>query len=123
MFFFAMLILAPLAYIGASYANGEDGIENFKNLFKGEISMGTNASQEESETQSETTKTVKIPDPNAQSPANDQAALKAKDQKINDLEETNQQLQDALDEKTKELEEVQAQLKTIKDAIKVQIED
>ncbi|MFT7603986.1 MAG: hypothetical protein ACI8VT_001560, partial [Saprospiraceae bacterium] len=30
---------------------------------------------------------------------------------------------DALDEKTKELEEVQAQLKTIKDAIKVQIED
>lgn len=27
-----LIILAPLAYIGASYYNGEDGIQNFKNL-------------------------------------------------------------------------------------------
>lgn len=27
-----MTILAPLAYIGASYYNGQDGIQNFKNL-------------------------------------------------------------------------------------------
>ena len=31
-FFIVMLFLAPLAYIGASYYNGEDGIENIKKL-------------------------------------------------------------------------------------------
>jgi TolA-binding protein len=116
-FFFAMLILAPLAYIGASYANGEDGIENFKNLFKGKISMGTGNNQEESDTQNETTKTVEIPSPNSQSSSTNQEDLKEKDEKINELTQNNQQLQEALDQKTKELEEVKAQLKAIKDAI------
>ncbi len=32
-FFLVMLILAPLAYIGASYYNGQDPIENIKGLF------------------------------------------------------------------------------------------
>lgn len=32
-FFLIMIIVAPLAYIGASYYNGEDGIEKIKNLF------------------------------------------------------------------------------------------
>jgi len=31
-FFIVMLFLAPLAYIGASYYNGEDGLQNFKDL-------------------------------------------------------------------------------------------
>jgi len=31
-FFVVMIILAPIFYIGASYYNGEDGIENIKNL-------------------------------------------------------------------------------------------
>ncbi|MDX1479234.1 MAG: hypothetical protein R3301_16075 [Saprospiraceae bacterium] len=31
-FFIAMIILAPLAYLGAAYYNGEDGIENIKNF-------------------------------------------------------------------------------------------
>jgi hypothetical protein len=31
-FFLLMLILAPIAYIIASYANGEDGIQNIKRL-------------------------------------------------------------------------------------------
>ncbi|MDH3651512.1 MAG: hypothetical protein OEQ53_17650 [Saprospiraceae bacterium] len=31
-FFFVLIILAPLAYIGASYYNGQDGIQNVKNL-------------------------------------------------------------------------------------------
>ena len=34
-FFLMIVILAPLAYIGASYFNGQDGIENIKNLFGG----------------------------------------------------------------------------------------
>ncbi len=32
-FFLVMIILAPLAYFGASYYKGEDGIQNIKNLF------------------------------------------------------------------------------------------
>lgn len=31
-FFFVLIILAPLAYLGASYFNGEDGIQNIKDL-------------------------------------------------------------------------------------------
>lgn len=33
-FFIVMLLIAPLAYIGASYYNGQDGIQNLKNLLK-----------------------------------------------------------------------------------------
>lgn len=32
-FFFMLVILAPLAYLGASYFNGQDGIQNIKDLF------------------------------------------------------------------------------------------
>ncbi len=31
-FFFVLIILAPLAYVGASYYNGQDGIQTIKNL-------------------------------------------------------------------------------------------
>ena len=31
-FFFVLIILAPLAYMGASYYNGQDGWQNLKNL-------------------------------------------------------------------------------------------
>ena len=31
-FFLVLIILAPIAYLGASYYNGEDGIENVKNF-------------------------------------------------------------------------------------------
>lgn len=31
-FLLVMIILAPLAYMGASYYNGEDGLQNLKNL-------------------------------------------------------------------------------------------
>ena len=33
-FFLVMIVLAPLAYIGASYFQGEDGIENVKKIFQ-----------------------------------------------------------------------------------------
>ncbi len=40
-FFIALLILAPLAYIGASYYNGQNGLENVKRL------IGWDGSKEE----------------------------------------------------------------------------
>ena len=42
-FFLVLIILAPLAYLGASYYNGEDGIENVKNL------LGIESSDSDSE--------------------------------------------------------------------------
>jgi hypothetical protein len=32
-FFIFIAILAPLAYLGASYYNGQDGIQNLRNIF------------------------------------------------------------------------------------------
>jgi hypothetical protein len=32
-FFIVMLFLVPIAYLGAAYYNGQDGIQNIKNLF------------------------------------------------------------------------------------------
>lgn len=35
-FFLMLIIVSPLAYIGASYYNGEDGLQNIKNFFSKE---------------------------------------------------------------------------------------
>ncbi|MBI1223905.1 MAG: hypothetical protein GC192_01595 [Bacteroidetes bacterium] len=40
-FFLVMLVVAPLAYIGASYYNGEDGIQKIKDLLKIESSANS----------------------------------------------------------------------------------
>ncbi len=34
-FIIFLIIFAPLAYMGASFINGEDGIQNIKNIFGG----------------------------------------------------------------------------------------
>ncbi len=44
-FFIIMIILAPLAYIGASYYRGEDGLQNIKNLFGGNQQQTTQTRQ------------------------------------------------------------------------------
>jgi hypothetical protein len=38
-FFLFIIILAPLAYLGASYYHGQDGIQNLKNLFSKGIAV------------------------------------------------------------------------------------
>ncbi|HMQ64188.1 MAG TPA: hypothetical protein PKE06_26125 [Flavilitoribacter sp.] len=48
-FFFVMIILAPLAYIGASYYRGEDGLQNIKNLFGGNKTQTTQTRQKSSD--------------------------------------------------------------------------
>jgi hypothetical protein len=35
-FLLMLVIVTPLAYLGASYINGEDGIENIRSLFRGD---------------------------------------------------------------------------------------
>ena len=44
-FFIVMLLIAPLAYIGASYYNGEDGIGKFKRLFHLDKSSATSQTE------------------------------------------------------------------------------
>ncbi len=51
-FFIVMLFVAPLAYIGASYYNGEDGIEKIKDILNiGESSTTTKQEQPASDSE------------------------------------------------------------------------
>lgn len=51
-FFLFMLIAAPLAYIGASYYNGEDGIQNIKDLVGLSANDNQNTTSQDSGNQS-----------------------------------------------------------------------
>ncbi|MDZ4706779.1 MAG: hypothetical protein SH818_00130 [Saprospiraceae bacterium] len=46
-FFLFIIILAPLAYLGASYYHGQDGIQNIKNLFSKGIAVFNGSSARE----------------------------------------------------------------------------
>lgn len=88
-FFFLLLILTPIAYIIASYANGEDGIQNIKRL----IGLEEHARQQEVGQEPTTT----LP---AQKPDNLEAEIQAlkdslavKDSRIRDLQEEIRRLQ------------------------------
>ena len=43
--FIILIILAPLAYIGASYFNGEDGLSKITTLFQGDGNRDSNTSK------------------------------------------------------------------------------
>lgn len=53
-FLMAMIFIVPAAYIGASYINGEDGIENIKQLFNPNEEPTTQVQQPEPTPPSET---------------------------------------------------------------------
>ena len=74
-FLLVMVFLVPLAYIGASYYNGEDGIENLKEL------IGLNETQP-SASQTETTEIASKP---ARTSTN--SAPASRDRKMQELEE------------------------------------
>lgn len=103
-FFIVLLILAPLAYIGASYYNNEDGIENFKNLFKGKVSNGSNSS-----TSTDTKPMNELP-VSTPSSSSDQGTVEA-------LRKENEQLRKELRQKTDELEAVKEDLNRIKEML------
>ncbi|MCB0688272.1 MAG: hypothetical protein KDC53_17160 [Saprospiraceae bacterium] len=46
-FFLVLVILAPLAYLGASYYNGEDGLGNLKNIFRSGTTVEDNETDAE----------------------------------------------------------------------------
>lgn len=49
-FFLFMLIALPLIYFGVSYARGEDGLANLKNMFSSETTTTTTTIGTENET-------------------------------------------------------------------------
>ncbi|MFZ4427752.1 MAG: hypothetical protein ACOYOO_11385 [Saprospiraceae bacterium] len=90
-FFILMLILAPVAYIIASYANGEDGIQNIKRL----IGIEQPAEQ--------------APEDNTRVPGPPEE--KAADENMPD---EIQALKDSLMEKEAQIQELQKEIKALK---------
>ncbi len=76
-FFLFLIIAAPLTFLGASYYNGEDGIENIKEL------LGLSSSSSSTETASTT-----APPPPPPPPVEDNAL----EEKIEELEQKNEEL-------------------------------
>ena len=89
--FIILIILAPLTYIGASYINGEDGIDNFKRLIRFEQIFGGNEDSEE-DSNDQDTREVKV----------------LKD-KIKRLEEANKELQEQVDYLEEKLDRINNQ--------------
>ena len=84
-FFIVMLILAPLAYIGASYYQGQDGIENIKNL------LGINAADSgSSDTYDGTSRDI-------------QRQLDRSEKRVEELIRENDDLKDEIDKLEKEI--------------------
>jgi small-conductance mechanosensitive channel len=135
-FFIIMIVLAPLAFIGASYYNGEDGIENFLKLLRGDFSFLKKEVQEDmpavqpeevTKPQEEVAKELQPPtEPQNETPSKvdtqSQAAkltdeLNFKNQRLDSLYKENASLKLQLEEKDKALREAKDQLEKIKSAI------
>jgi hypothetical protein len=115
-FLLVMVVLAPLAFIGASYYNGEDGLENLKNLFKGKFnSNSTEEAQPVTETPGDTKPMTEI-EVNGQI-VRLQNELEFKTEEADALFKENTKLKIQLEAKEKELEDVKAQLHKIKSAL------
>lgn len=100
-FLIVMVILAPAAYIGASYYNGQDGIQNFKNL----IGIGSNSASAVERSASE--------EPGASS--DDLTTLIQKNQ---ELESTVETLVGQLEKKNKRIEELEAEIAQLKASLR-----
>jgi peptidoglycan hydrolase CwlO-like protein len=123
-FLLVMVVLAPLAFIGASYYNGEDGIENLKRLFKGNFNFDKKeivVDEEPKEEKNDESKAL-IDTAPSEVEINSQVAklqdeLDYKSQKVDSLYKENAVLKSEIEAKEKELREVKDQLEKIKSAI------
>jgi cell division protein FtsB len=86
-FFIFLLIAAPLAYLGASYYNGEDGIGKVKEMF------GNNSEDERTETESDPSETMSVDAVTARL----KDELNDKNRRLDSLYEENQRLKKELE--------------------------
>lgn len=99
-FLFVMVILVPAAYIGASYYNGEDGIQNIKNLLGIEAASSGNKAPSQRKS--------------LDTPANSSGSTEKLEQRIADLEAENRELKVQIRDLKLELKATQLQLKNSK---------
>lgn len=90
-FFILLIILTPLAYLIASYANGEDGMKNLKQLLGIEQQVENSADGRE-----------------------DGKVFVSKAQEVQYLQEENQALRDSLRAKELEVHELRRQIRLLK---------
>ncbi len=91
-FLLFLIIAAPLAYMGASYFNGQDGVENIKNIFN-EGEKTEIPAEERSSSSSATASDDKIKDLRAEIKILKEE-IKEKDQRIEDLYKQVKQLRE-----------------------------
>lgn len=102
-FVVVMLFLVPTAYIGASYYNGEDGIQNLKNL----LGIGTETNS------TTTTTTTTYVDTDEEVPSDVkmlQEELTDLRRRIEAMERENKELKDQVFDKNEEIVELQRKL-------------
>jgi cell division protein FtsB len=83
-FFIVILILAPIAYFGAAYFNGEDGIQNIKDLLGIEETKTEKAVEKESE-------------PANKSETDQSLIIQQKDKTIDSLRQVNTKLREEIE--------------------------
>lgn len=109
-FLVVMLFLVPGAYIGASYYNGEDGIQNIKELLGLDTTENTTTSTSTSTSTPTTTATVAAEDvPSDVKMLQDE--LVDLRRRIDAMERENKELKDQVFDKNEEIVELQRQLK------------
>lgn len=82
-----MLFFAPLAYIGISYYQGEDGLQNVKDIVTN-LSSSEKATEVEVKADAEPSKTITLDD-----------QIQILRQRIEQLEKENQELKQALEDR------------------------
>ncbi len=112
-FFVFLIFFTPLAYIGASYYNGQDGIQNIKNL------IGIGASKTEGKVMNESPSTSNDVSEEFVNGKIERLkdAIKHLEEKNNELHLENKSLKDELKSSKLETQAVKDQLKAIKDAV------
>ncbi|MFZ2898112.1 MAG: hypothetical protein WA004_05790 [Saprospiraceae bacterium] len=96
-FFLVMVIVAPLAYLAASYYNGEDGITNIKRL----LGIEKGAATEE--------RFVPSGQPAYQDEQEMEEELDAQQKRLQELKAENERLKKEIREKEEELSKLQKQ--------------
>lgn len=100
-FFFAMIIIIPLAYFGASYYNGEDGLANLKKM------VGIDLAEEDA---TEDTATIDRSDSKkSEDKSNDSAEVDRLKKRISELENENEKLNQLLKNREREIELLKGQ--------------
>lgn len=95
-FFFALVIIVPLAYFGASYLNGEDGLGNLKKM------IGIDLAEDDAD---DTTTLDQKTEPESKRATNgDNAEIDRLKKRISELEKENEKLNQALKNREREID-------------------